>query len=480
MDSHVDKQIRERLAADHGSGIPKLVKSRLEQTLHSLETEPAPAAELLDIRNSMHSKRRRKAWYVAVSALLIISGILASGFISPVMAETLKKVPFIGQIFDSLGDDLLQHANRNGMSVPVNLSATDNGITLTITEILYDGAQIKLGFKEESQAELPVITPNYQRFEMPNLSSDDPTISWIYAMTKTRAKSPTEHFGILTFGSMNGEILEQSDKIPDNFTLSFTIKQVGDVNGVKGNWEFHVPIKLNNAPTKKISVMETKKTLDGRGYITLQSVIASPLGTEIRFLTQSSQTARKANSPDFTGLDISFLVIDENGNEIAWEGGRGRYSGTRPKNAEYEMLYQYAPLAEYVKSIRFLPVGRANRYGDVAIPLDLNALPCKLQQGDIGSVTVKSITFEQDKTIVHYDIKGDWPSAQSQRLVFIQGKQKHLTYNWNTKLLSKSNGIHSYVSEYDPMDKNQEIKLYTPKMTKPIFFKELEFQIPIR
>lgn len=480
MDSHVDKQIRERLAADLGSGIPELVKSRLEQTLQSLEAEPAPAAELPDIRSNLRNKRKRKAWYVAASALLIIGGILASGFISPVMAETLKKVPFIGQIFDSLGDDLLQHANRNGMSVPVNLSATDNGITLTITEVLYDGATIKLGFKEESPAELPVITPNFRRFEMPNLSSDDPTISWIYAMTKTRAKSPTEHIGILTFGSMNGEILEQSDKIPDNFTLSFTIKQVGDVNGVKGKWEFHVPIKLNNAPTKKISVMETKKTLDGRGYITLQSVIASPLGTEIRFLTKSENTSRDPDNTGFRGENSSYQVVDEDGNEFALEGGLGGYRGTRPKNAEYELVYQYAPLPEHTKMIRFFPVQGVERYGDAAIPLDLNALPCKLQQGDIGSVTVKSITFEQDKTIIHYDIKGDWPSAQSSGLVIIQGKQKHLTYNWNTKLLSKSNGIHSYVSEYDPMDKNQEIKLYTSKMTKPIFFKELEFQIPIR
>lgn len=480
MDSHVDKQIRERLAADLGSGIPELVKSRLEQTLQSLETEPAPAAELPDIRSNLRNKRRRKAWYVAASALLIISGILASGFISPAMAETLKKVPFIGQIFESLGNDLLQNANRNGMSVPVNLSATDNGITLTITEVLYDGAQIKLGFKEESQAELPVITPNYQRFGMPNLSSDDPSLSWIYAMTKTRAKSPTEHIGILTFESMNGEILEQSDKILDNFTLSFTIKQVGDVNGVKGNWEFHVPIKLNNAPTKKISVMKTKETLDGRGYLTLQSVIASPLGTEIRFLTRSENASRDPDNTGFRGENSSFLVVDEEGNEIELEGGRGRYSRTRLKNAEYELVYQYAPLPEHTKMIRFLPIQGADRYGNVAIPLDLNALPCKLKQGDIGSVTVRSITFEQDKTMIHYDIKGDWPSAQFRGLIFIQGKQKHLTYKWNTKLLSKRDGIHSYVSEYDPMDKNQEIKLYTPKMTKPIFFKELEFQIPIR
>lgn len=247
MDSNIDEQIRTHLTDNLSSEIPELVKSRLEQTLQLLETESMP------MQHRTHS-RHRKAWFVAAAAVLAIGGTLASGFISPAMAETLRKVPFIGQIFEALGDNALQDANRKGLSLPVNLSATDQGITLTITEVLYDGVEIKLGIQESSMSKLPIILDRSNRYEIvKNRTQEDPAHAldiWSHAWSNVRSETSTQNIGILSFESMHGTEPDRDAKISKEFQLPITIKKVGDV---EGNWKFEIPVKWNASLTKKIT-----------------------------------------------------------------------------------------------------------------------------------------------------------------------------------------------------------------------------------
>lgn len=471
MDSNVDNQIRSRLTGALGSEIPELVKSRLEQTLQLLETEPMP----MQPRN--HS-RHRKSWFVAAAVVLAIGGTLASGFISPVMAETLRKVPFIGQIFEKLGDNALYNANRKGLSLPVNLSATDQGITLTITEVLYDGVEIKLGIQESSTSKLPILDRS-ERYEIEKGDTqEDPSHAWdiwYHAWSNMRSESSTQNIGILSFESMIGTEPDRDAKIPREFPLPITITKVGDV---KGNWIFQIPVKWNTSLTKKITLNETKKAHDGVGSITLQSVITSPLGTEVRYKTAEVYKPNSSNSSNWSGFNSSYMVVDENGYIIPSAGGYGGPGNrTQPNIVEMEITDKYDPMPEHSKTLIFKPYKSGRRYGDTAVELNPNVLPQTLQQGEVGSITVNSMTFEEDRVMIQYDLKGNDPVGQELAMDFIQDGKRIL--GRNSKLLRVNNGVYSYVGEY-LFKKDKPIKLYSSKMHKATYYKELEFQVQIR
>ncbi|MBN3523603.1 DUF4179 domain-containing protein [Paenibacillus apiarius] len=466
MESKVDEEIRQRLTARCASDLPDLVKTRLEETLQSLDAVPV-----------RRKTRNRKPWLVAAAAILIIGGTLASGFVSPVMAETLKKVPFIGQIFETLGDEGLQNANRKGLSAPAHFTAADQGITLTITEVLYDGVQVVLGIQEESENALPALDDSWDRYEIElrDYYADVSDI-WTHKATRMISKTPAQNIGILKFESVHGLEAERDAKLPDEFTVPFSIKQVGEVSG---NWEFNVPVKINDSQTQKILPEETKQVNNGKGSITLQSVISTPLGTEVRFqiAEDSSPDKQKKN---WSGWNSSYILMDENGYIIPSMGGKGG-PGAQTDNSTVtmEFAFDYAPLPEHAKKLIFKPYYPGKRYGDNTVIVDPNALPVTVQQGEIGSITIRSIAFNPDKTVLHFDVEGNSPEDQTNAILLIQDGERVWYRN---KLLKVENGIYSYVMECDdqPLQKDKEIKFYTSKIRKATFFKELEFEIPLQ
>ncbi|GAV10249.1 DUF4179 domain-containing protein [Paenibacillus sp. NAIST15-1] len=469
MNSNIDEQIRTHLTGNLSSEIPELVRSRLEQTLQLLETESMP------MQHRTHS-RHRKSWFVAAAVVLAIGGTLASGFISPAMAETLRKVPFIGQIFEALGDNALKDANRKGLSLPVNLSATDQGITLTITEVLYDGVEIKLGIQESSMSKLPIILDRSNRYEIvKSRTQEDPAHAldiWSHAWSNVRSETSTQNIGILSFESMLGTEPDRDAKISKEFPLPITIKKVGDV---EGNWKFEIPVKWNASLTKKIPINKTNKAPDGIGSITLQSVVTSPLGTEIRFKTAE---AYPSTSSSWSGFNSDYMVVDENGYIISSAGGSGG-PGNQMQTNIAEMIHtkKYDPIPERSKTLIFKPYKSGRRYGDAAITLNPSALPLTLQQGEVGSVTVNSMAFEEDRVIIQYDVNGNDPVGQKLAMEFIQDGKR--VFSDNSKLLRVNNSVYSYVGEY-PFQKDMPIKLYSSKLRKATFYKELEFQVPLR
>jgi hypothetical protein len=466
MDSNIDQQIRQRLTSGDGPEIPMIVKSKLEEALQAIEAEPIPMKR----RNQSH---RRKSWIVAAAVFLAAGGTFASGFVSPAMAETLKKVPFIGQIFDAMGDEAVQNANRKGLSFPVNLSAADQGITLTVTEILYDGVEIKLGVKETTDAssKLPVITDTTYRYEIQfSADQDDPTHNWTHAYTQIRSDTPGQNIGILTFEALSAE--DRDATMPKEFPLSFEVKKVGTV---AGSWKFHVPVQMNDALTKKITPMQTKKAYDGIGSIQLQSVMASPLGVEIRFKTTESTLPDTPNA--WSGFNSNYLLTDENGYIISSAGGSGGPSEQKQPNlVEMEHIRKYDPLPDHTKNLIFKPYKPGKRVGDTAAVLNPSALPLTLQQGKAGSVTVKSIAFGEDRATIHYDVKGNSPVEQNGAVLFIQDGEKF--YTGASKLIQVEGEVYSYVGEF-PLSKDKEIKLYSSKMQPATYFKELEFQVHV-
>lgn len=107
------------------------------------------------------SKRRRarKITIAFAAAAAAIGCVIGSGFLSPAMASALNGLPLIGGLFGEAGDAGLKTAAEQGLIRNVNQSVTHDGVTFTISDMMYDGTRISMVLtRETSDGKNPPLT----------------------------------------------------------------------------------------------------------------------------------------------------------------------------------------------------------------------------------------------------------------------------------------------------------------------------------
>ncbi|MCQ6288538.1 DUF4179 domain-containing protein [Bacillus cereus] len=85
---------------------------------------------------------KHKGMAVATASMLLGIGTFCSGFVSPTMAEGIKKVPLIGGVFQSLEQDLgLQQASQKGWIQAVQSENAFQNLKLQVSESIFDGTR---------------------------------------------------------------------------------------------------------------------------------------------------------------------------------------------------------------------------------------------------------------------------------------------------------------------------------------------------
>ncbi|MED4754959.1 DUF4179 domain-containing protein [Brevibacillus choshinensis] len=113
-----------------------LVRSRLDETYASL---PETSSER---KGRVSRPRMRKTASVAVATVMLGVAVFTSGFISPVMAQSIKKIPVVGSLFSSIEADLgLRAAGEKGLTSSVNKSISYQDVKLNVTETVFDGTR---------------------------------------------------------------------------------------------------------------------------------------------------------------------------------------------------------------------------------------------------------------------------------------------------------------------------------------------------
>ncbi len=88
-----------------------------------------------------------KLGYCLAAAVAIFGLLILSGFVSPVVAGALEQVPVVGPAYDFFAQCVgLQSVVINDLGARVNQTATDQGVTITITDVLYDQGRLATGY----------------------------------------------------------------------------------------------------------------------------------------------------------------------------------------------------------------------------------------------------------------------------------------------------------------------------------------------
>lgn len=331
---NLEKELK-KTNTDH-TEIPPLVRSRLDETYASLSQQTPSTAR-------KRVSRLRKISLTAAAAGLLGIGIFASGFVSPVMAASIKNIPIIGSIFSSIqADSGLRAGGELGLASPVNRSISHEDVKLEVTETLYDGTRAVFLVN--------VTAPNLDHGTYDNGAQTMKLSSAVEnVVLSVNGEFQGDEESVLQGGMFYGpageaypntlvfeQVLDSSamDKVPDNFTSTVTIK----LDGV--DHEFTIDIPFEKITTKEI-VMDpnTAVTKDDLTF-SVTKVSSTPITTRLTTSVTLNGVSSLSSKDELRLRKIGIAVFDDKGQRLASLSGDGVYDGNR---LVYDRRYASTP-----------------------------------------------------------------------------------------------------------------------------------------
>ncbi|WP_405083005.1 DUF4179 domain-containing protein [Paenibacillus chitinolyticus] len=316
------KKLKEVKSAN--MAISSLVRSRLDETYASLPDRAAT-------RKNKPKSRLRRITSVTSAAVILGTTLFASGFVSPVMANSIKSIPLIGSLFSSIEADIgLRNAGDLGLASPVNNKVFYKDVKLEVTETVFDGSRAAFLLR--------VTAPNLRDGKYDNgkrtVNLNNAIDNVFFSVDGKRQGTPGS---ILKGGFFTGageanpnmlifeEVLDTSGarSVPDSFNAEVTLV----LDGIDHEFKLDVPFRkstdhiVNRHPDAAV----TKDELT----FSVTALQATPLTTRIySSVTLDKVTALNLNEENRLRR-IGIAVFDDQGRQLPRLNGDGVYEGNR-------------------------------------------------------------------------------------------------------------------------------------------------------
>ncbi|MEF9951944.1 MAG: DUF4179 domain-containing protein [Clostridium sp.] len=341
-----------------------------------------------NIKKKLHkSKKQHKGLKVALGILIVCNIFLVTVGGGGVYANIGKSVKegMIGILAKINGD----YGEYDKYSNVVNSVATDNGVEMSINEVVSDGNSVTVAYTVKCEEDFATKVGD---------------TNFLFYSAIINGK-PID--GITSIGSQENEstysncmvISDMKESIPkDNFDLNINVSRIG--NAV-GQWNFN--IKVDNSKIKdKVKVYNVNSyiNLGVKDSISIKKVIISPLSVAIK------TTANRG--------DNHFILIDDKGSVMSGGGSSSNgfnvaydFRGTENINTKYIELipYKYNQNHSYNPKI-----------------YNVNKLPITLSNKKYGDILVDRIKWASDTSFeVNYRVSGKYTSMAAQSVWIQEG-----------------------------------------------------------
>lgn len=293
-----------------------------------------------------------------------ISLVFTVGFINPALAE---KLPIIGAMFKLIEKNVESPADYSKYAASLNEAVSDNGIKVTVSDILCDGEGLYVTYKIESKEPFKYELDGNEPLDSDQLleNEDYHKVSFsdnelvMGKVSGLDGKFIDEH----TFVGMKKYYLNSLGKeIPDNFDFEVKITSltthVSDNNSksqiFNGSWAFKVPVKVDKSISKNINI--NYKTDSG---FSIDSIIVTPFSVVI-------------NSTNPDNEHYNMKVIDDKDKKLKSDGGRlldGNkkisYFGALSKDCKSLRVIIYKNKLEQKESTRNSDNGSETNYEEI-------------------------------------------------------------------------------------------------------------------
>ncbi|WP_042144568.1 DUF4179 domain-containing protein [Paucisalibacillus sp. EB02] len=308
-----------------------------------------------DVQNSIRNgikraefsskKKKRSLRGIAVAAILLVTTITMLSFSFPSFAE---KLPIIGTIFELFQDDEKRYIfdEYESHSTYLNMTEESNGVSITLTEAVYDGENITIAFKMESEHDLG---------EEPFIEWDTPqTISTAMFSGSQLIKKIDEnkYAGILMFNFEKGHRPDTFDFTWEAYKIGTFDKEIDQtqlINTIEGNWLFD--LTLDNIGSQSQEFDNLLSTGDGM-EIELKNITRTPISTSFYTKEKVSKNLKEWEEENWSAVIFDYELKDNLGNEytVVTNGSYG--------NHQYVMngRFMTTNIAEEAKSIIITPI----------------------------------------------------------------------------------------------------------------------------
>ena len=348
MDEHrMDFEIREKLKLCKREDVPDVVKGKVDTILANLPSQ----------------KKRIQRLPISLAACFTLIFILLCILNIPILAETMKKIPVIGSVFQFIGDRGLKQASEKGITVHDLVPVSDKGIKVSITDILYDGTRISVGYTVELEDE-----------------ENDDQLKRLFKVSyyidgqlyETGEGAQWENIDNKKYACILN--IDAPQNVQDEFKFSINFKTV---NGVMGKWNFeNIVIKRQSDKlnTRVFSPMISGKFLDQ--CLTVSKVILTDATTRIELVGEEP-------IPQY----FDWCLQDDNGNFINQQGGNMTFEDGKPY---IQVLFD--PVrheTEYFTVMATLKLSQSNH--DSSFTADLGKDELLIKDGENGNKVVKKL-----------------------------------------------------------------------------------------
>ncbi len=444
---------------DMNEEIPTIKKERIKKNLNKRIKE---------------QKRFKALKYGSIAAAISLVSIIGIGTVSPAFA---KNIPILNSITQTINDKFGFSGDYAKYSQDVSQSATDNGITLTINEVLADDSKLILGYTIKSDKKISDL-------EMFTLSS-----------LKINGKRPDGG----SHGSAAGSYIDDytyvgteeiHTKIPQSSDIFNIDLKVTDIGDIKGKWEFAFSISKEEL-LKSSTVFNPKNKIDfPDSSVNVDKVVFSPIDTSI-FISGKSKYER-----DRALLDYDYwIAFDDKGIELTPKGLGGGSGNLKEKTFTSEM--NYVSMKNIPKYLTIVPckiipsagggvsVDKNGKETPITIktekPKEISKVidgiyPIELSQGKVGKLIIKGIKTENDKTIVKYTAEGKAPYFQASDLLIKDEHGENIKIK-DYNIRKDEQNPNEFTKVFEALDSNKKYTIYTNDFSNVEFREDLKFKI---
>ncbi|MUT68005.1 DUF4179 domain-containing protein [Paenibacillus sp. NEAU-GSW1] len=439
------------------SPVPDAIRLRIDETLLSLNPQKG---------RSKRSRSITAKGLVAAAALFLL--LASTSLFSPIMAQALSDAPIIGSVFQAIGDAGIRLSDEKGLVTKLNEAAEDQGIEMTITEVLYDGIRLSIGYRIRTEDDL---RPGEVELR---INGKEPSS---YSSSGNWYQTEDGYSGILTY--------DANDKWPKRFNLTIHLKSMDNftrvkegsgVGVIKGSWKFKLPVrKLKEGLTVRTFDEDPPSTSFGEKQIAVTGVILTPAVTAISL----NLTAPDGDSP----FDSRYFVYDDQGRQLESFGSSSTSEAYKEGEAHTTKVWVHAaPLQSVPKYLTLKPYNAGYGSSPATLsktPVIRNQLPVTIQQGEAGTITVTEIEVLSDKTKVYYYVEGSDPYRQAYSLMLEDSDGN--SYAHPDSLPTAATGkSYAFVQDFLPVAADKSLVLVTAELPAPKIFEELAIQIPLK
>lgn len=338
VNTKLEEQLKncQSLLPDQLSDIARSKLNETYQIIRETDNSISPIQRKIDVSRTFNK------WWVSTAAAAILGvTLLVSGFVSPAIADALKQIPVLGQIYSLWGEKNLDPGVQQAEDfiTNVNQSVTHGDVTMNIPTLLFDGTRILMN----------LTTPGNRLASEPNSPPSDANKGAVDKFEVLYKGQPLlwsyEHMDGETASSIMVQVLNtyyepstttQTVQFPDQFDLTVNVS----LKGYDVPFEFVLPV-TTSTPVTALTSEETKH----HDNINLQisKVEITPITTQvsIEYKTKPGQSVEEmlASIPSkYKGANggviaLQFDIVDERGVQL-------KPVGAHPLSESYNIRFE--------------------------------------------------------------------------------------------------------------------------------------------